>query len=66
MLIIDRFEGDWAVIEDGSKTFNLPRRLISKGAREGDVILIRVTVDREATAARENRVRGLAADLFRD
>ncbi len=66
MLIIDRFEGDWAIIEDGNKTFNLPRKLLPKGAREGDVILIRVTVDRRATAVREDRVRGLAADLFRD
>lgn len=66
VLIIDRFEGDLAIIEDGNKTFNLPRKLLPKGAREGSVILVRVSVDREATAARENRVRRLAADLFRD
>lgn len=66
MLIIDRFEGDWAVIEDGARSFNIPRRLVPAGASEGDVILIRVAVDREATGARKDRIRGLAEDLFRD
>lgn len=66
MLIIDRFEGDWAVIEDGSKTFNIPRMLVPKGAREGDIIVVQVTVDREATTARKSQMQGLAADLFRD
>lgn len=28
MIIIDRFEGKWAVIEYGDVTFNFPRELL--------------------------------------
>ncbi len=34
MFIVDRFEGDWAVIEYGRKTFNLPRFLLPQDCRE--------------------------------
>lgn len=41
MWIIDRFEGDWAVIEpDGGVTFDIPRRLLPNGSREGDVLWV--------------------------
>lgn len=39
MLIIDRFEENFAIIEvDGNKTENIPKNLLPVTAREGDVI----------------------------
>lgn len=63
-LIIDRFEGDWAVIECGSKTFNLPKDLLPKEAKEGDVVAIKVFIDREATARRKEEIEKLTEGLF--
>ncbi|AZF90261.1 MAG: hypothetical protein BPH100C_200 [Phage 5P_2] len=66
MLIIDRFEGEWAVIEYGRKTFNFPKTLLPKKAKEGDVITISISIDREATAKRERNIEKLADQLFED
>ena len=38
MYIIDRFEGDIAVIETDSAMIELPRRLLPPEAAEGDVL----------------------------
>ena len=39
--IVDRFEGEWAVVErEGGATFNLPRDLLPNGTKEGDVLRI--------------------------
>ena len=66
MLIIDRFEEDWAVIEFGQKTFNIPKFLIPPEAREGDAINIQITVDKGATGARTGAIKRLADELFED
>jgi hypothetical protein len=66
---IDRFEGDWAVLEDaGGRTFNIPREWLPPDAREGDVLnasgvdaagahLLRLTLDAEG---REDRLDNAA------
>lgn len=60
MLVIDRFEGDWVVIEyDENVMFNLPRRLLPDTAKEGDVIQIDIQVDIDATKARRERIKRL-------
>lgn len=64
MLVIDRFEGEWAVLEYEGKTFNLPRSLLPKDAGEGSVVRISVTVDKEATDARAKAIERLAGELF--
>lgn len=64
MLIIDRFEGEWAVVEYEGKTFNLPRSLLPEEAGEGSVVRISVTVDQEATKARGKTIEKLADELF--
>ncbi|MBF7084379.1 DUF3006 domain-containing protein [Desulfallas sp. Bu1-1] len=66
MLIIDRFEEDWAVIEFGQKIFNIPKFLIPPNAREGDVINIQITLDREATDVRAKANKQLADEIFND
>lgn len=66
MFVIDRFEGDWAVIEFGRKTFNLPKIILPKGAKEGDVIDIEITIDRKATASQKESIDKLVDSLFED
>jgi hypothetical protein len=42
-VIIDRFEGDYAIVELADKrTLALPKQLLSRDAREGDVIKIEI------------------------
>lgn len=62
MLIIDRFEGDYAVVEDGDKMINIRREFIEDGAREGDVLALLDTfymVDKAATDKRRAEIAEL-------
>ncbi|MFZ5642430.1 MAG: DUF3006 domain-containing protein [Bacillota bacterium] len=49
MLVIDRFEGEYALIKMNKRIFHIPKALVPKGAKEGDVVQIQITVDKEAT-----------------
>ena len=63
-VIIDRLEGDYAVVEiDKGKFVNLPKELVPD-AKEGDVVIIRV--DHEGTNKRKERVKDLMNQLFED
>ncbi len=64
MLVIDRFEGEYALIEYKRRIFHIPKILLPKGARPGDVINIQVTVDQEATAQRKQYIEQLADQVF--
>lgn len=64
MLIVDRFEGDWAIVEYGDETFNIPKELLPKDAKEGDVLNITIEVDRQATEERAKKISVLMDDLF--
>lgn len=62
--IIDRFEGDFAIVELSDKTFaNIPKLAIPPAAKEGSVI--DVTVDDAETAVRAQRVNKLMDNLFK-
>ncbi|MDO4562475.1 MAG: DUF3006 domain-containing protein [Clostridia bacterium] len=64
-VIIDRFEGDFVVVEleDGNMA-DMPATLVPKEAKEGDVISIEI--DEDDTAARKDRIEKLAAKLWKD
>lgn len=63
-VIIDRFEGDYAVVEiNKGKFVNLPKELIPD-AKEGDVIVI--TIDQDETKKRKEHVKDLMNQLFED
>jgi len=63
MMIIDRFEGECAVVELNKDNFvNIPRVILPKAAKEGDVIT--VEIDRERTAERRKHLESLAQDLW--
>ncbi|HBW33883.1 MAG TPA: DUF3006 domain-containing protein [Desulfosporosinus sp.] len=65
MLIIDRFEGDWAIIETENRdTFNLPRIVLPPGIKEGDVISIHVGIDVVATKERTEKSKHRLDNLF--
>ena len=67
LCIIDRFEGEWAVVEfEGRKTFDFPRSLLPETAAEGDVLRFEMKVDREETEKRRREIDTLAKKLFKD
>lgn len=66
MLTIDRFEGEYALIEMNRRIFHIPKVLLPKSAREGDVITMQITVDKEATERQKQSVERLADKLFED
>ncbi len=68
MLIIDRFEGGFAICEQDGEIVHLPRSLILGDAREGDVLKQvpeGYVVDEECTAARRKRIEELVKDLWK-
>jgi hypothetical protein len=64
MLVLDRFEGEYALIEMNRRIFHIPKILLPKSAKEGDVINIQITVDKEATAKQKQSADKLAVELF--
>jgi len=64
MFIIDRFEGDWAVIEYDRTTFNLPRSLLPPDVKAGDVITISISVDQTSTKERRQKSKEIMKGLF--
>ncbi len=67
MYIVDRFEGDWAIVETETRTtFNLPRSVLPADLKEGDVIYIHVGIDSEATIQRSKKARSLLDNFFQE
>jgi len=66
--IIDRFEGDYAVVEIEGVTTNINRSDIPPDAREGDVIMSDKSqwkIDRQTTDKLKQEVQKLADDLWK-
>jgi hypothetical protein len=63
-LIIDRFEGEFAVIEYGDIMFNLPRELLPLTAKEGDVLILQLSIDVSATDERQTHIQRLMDKLW--
>ena len=63
MLIIDRFEGDFAVVETANGFVNIPRADIPAAAKEGDVLVL--NLDKNETEARKKRIDGMMNNLFK-
>lgn len=64
MLIVDRIEENWAVVEYGNQIFNLPRSLLPKSVKEGDVLQLTITIDQEATIKQKKKSDALLDDFF--
>ncbi|PKM71686.1 MAG: DUF3006 domain-containing protein [Firmicutes bacterium HGW-Firmicutes-16] len=64
-IIIDRFEGEFAVVELEDRSFaNLPKKLIPTGADEGTVVSI--NVEQEQTEKLKAGMSRLIKDLFKE
>ena len=67
MLIIDRFEGDYAVVEysgeNETETMEIPRELVPDDAKEGAIL--KLVVDKNSTQKRKKEIDDLADDLFK-
>jgi len=58
--VIDRFEGEYAVLlvgEEESKV-DLPLKLLPKGAIEGSVLDLNLSLDHTGGKARKERIKG--------
>ena len=69
-LIIDRFEGTYAICEDQEKKmFAISLNELPQGAKPGDVLQIsgagELSVDQEETQRRRKKRAGLQSKLFR-
>ena len=63
-ITIDRFEGDYAIVELEDMTMiDMPRQLMPKSAKEGDILSIEI--DANETKARKERI-GKLMDNFWD
>lgn len=65
MFVIDRFEGDWAIIETEDRhTFNLPRFVLPPSIKEGDVINLQAGIDLVATKERAEKAKRRLGNFF--
>ena len=61
--IIDRFEGEYAVIHVCDKRINFPRDLLPPDTVEGSCLNISIEVDHKTTQARRETIEGLLNKL---
>lgn len=67
MLIVDRFEGNKAVIEDGEKHIIIEKTDLPQEVKEGDVIILsegRYTINKELTQKRRQEINRLQDSLW--
>lgn len=64
-MIIEHFEGNWAVVVYNNSTFNLPKELLPKGAREGDAINLLVTLNSETVTEYDEDIDLLSNKYFK-
>ncbi len=68
ILVVDRIEGDWAVIEysKAGTTFNIPLTLLPGKVSEGDMIRFCITLQENETYRRRMRLKKLLEDNMDD
>lgn len=69
MIILDRFEGDYAVIEIDEKIVNIEKHLLDRGIKEGDVLTMVDGLyykDEEATKKRKQYIKNKFKDMWED
>lgn len=63
-VILDRFEGDFAILElDVGEVVSVPKVLVGN-ASEGDVI--KISIEKEETRKRKKKIEELMEDVFKD
>jgi len=67
--VIDRFEGDLAVLEIDGSIKHVPRYEIPEAAREGDILILWRgvwTIDKGSTRNRKKEITALGEELWED
>lgn len=66
--VIDRFEGEFAVLEDENGSFqNIKKSLLSQNAKESDCVIFKdgkYTISKEKTESLKQEIDELMEDLF--
>lgn len=67
--IIDRFEGELAVVEFGEEMRDVPRKNLPKNSEVGDLLIFDgevVTIDKEGTNKLRMEIEDLMKELFEE
>lgn len=67
--IIDRFEGEFAVVEIDGQTEDILKSKLPEQAKSGDTLVFsenKITLDKNDTEIRKKEIKGLMDDLFED
>ena len=64
MIIIDRFEGDYAVVETDLEIIDIPRAELPANAKEGDVL--KLVIDTDTTNERKKQIGKMMDNLFKN
>lgn len=65
-LVIDRFEGDYAVVSIDGKSLNIPRAILLEDVGEGDVIYLTVTKSDLEKASQEEIARAVLNEVLKE
>jgi len=66
VLILDRFEGNYAVLKDDRRLeINWPKKSLPRGAKEGSVVVLKIFTDDEDRANRQKTARELLAEILK-
>lgn len=64
LVIVDRLEGDYAVLLEGNQTREIPQKSLSEEIREGDVVFLDTDgIWKKDEAATENRKSQIAKKM---
>lgn len=69
MIVLDRYEGDFAVIEQDGVMKSVPKKLLEPNIPEGSVIIEKngkYVLDNDKTTARRKKIAELQNSLFED
>ncbi|HZK56931.1 MAG TPA: DUF3006 domain-containing protein [Clostridia bacterium] len=69
MIVLDRYENDYAVIEMGNQIINVDKNLLEEGLKEGDILILkqgRYYKDEEATEARKKYMTDRFSKLWEE
>ena len=69
VIVVDRFEGKFAVVEENGVMKNISKELLEKGITEGSVIIKKgdkYFLDEKNSAARRKKIAELQNSLFED
>ena len=63
-VVIDRFEGEYALVEDENKNIiNMPKCLLPENSKEGSVI--KIELDEDETKRKNNDVKKIFDSIFK-